>query len=411
VSTQIQNAQPPNRQAATPPVRGSWEALLAEARQLAVRDDERTGEKYELLISRLVKLPLERLASNDFRMQRMLEECLFTYQSFLARRNRLQEAIDLQADQLVYIFDQDATAVWNERRAYMLGWLGRHDESLALMAQVQAETPWDISLRWQLFEMYRKQGRTEEMAELISDLEGLLEALEIRQMAPPDESVSVETLQGLVRYLKMMQAIEQSEWQAAYDFFTEAASISEAYKENWHQLFRLLVLNGQSKLANRALNREKAPASQGFWRGLNGYYQDDKVESKAESKAEWEQVTRIPMEELLMRTAADWILAHYYLGDTKRMGLQLSLHLIESMRQNRDPLIIALAGLGWAIQGEHQHLRTNIEFAIGQLRGSFNGNKLPEFNWYFFRDLLSAEEFAKIEHYFETPRGQGPVAG
>jgi len=121
---------------------------------------------------------------------------------------------------------------------------------------------------------------------------------------------------------------------------------------------------------------------------------------------EWEQVTRIPIDDLLMRSAADWILAHYYLGDAKRVGLQLALRLIENMRQNRDPLIIAIAGLGWAVQGEYSHLHTNLEFAISQLRGSFNGNKLPEFNWYFFRDLMPAEEFAKIEHYFEVPRGR-----
>ena len=251
--------------------------------------------------------------------------------------------------------------------------------------------------------MYCKQGRLEEMAEVTYDLERLLDVLERHRLASPDESVSVETLQGLVRYLKMMQAIELGVWQAAYDFFVEAATISDAYKENWHQLFRLLVLNGEPKLASRALNREKSTASQGFWRGLNGFYQGD----KEGSKVEWEQVTKIPVEELLMRSAADWILAQYYLGDPKRLGLQLSLRLIENMRQNRDPLIIALAGLGWAVQGEYSHLRTNIEFAIGQLRGSFNGNKLPEFNWYFFRDLIPAEEFAKIEHYFETPRGRG----
>ena len=397
MTTQMQNRQ------AAPPVRGSWEAMLAEARQLAIRDDERAGERYELLISRLVKMPAERRAANEGRMQAMLDESLLTLQSFLARRNRLEEAINLQADRIADIFDTDAQSVWNERRAYMLSWLGRHDEALALMAQVQAQTPWDISLRWQLFEMYRKQGRVDGMAGLIRNLEGLLENLARGQIVPSEEAISVETLQGLVRYLKMMQAIEQGEWQAAYDFFVEAASISEAYKENWHQLFRLLVLNGESKLANRALNREVVPASQGFWRGLNGYYQGD----KEGSKVEWEQVTKIPVEELLMRSAADWILAHYYLGDSKRLGLQLSLRLIENMRQNRDPLIIALAGLGWAIQGEFKPLQMNIEFAISQLRGSFNGNKLPEFNWYFFRDLLPAEEFAKIEHYFETPRGRG----
>ena len=396
------STQAPNRQSA-PPVRGSWEAMLSDARQLAIRDDERAGPQYEMLISRLVKIPQDRLAANDNRMQRMLEECLFTYQSFLARRNRLEEAINLQADQIAALYDADAMAVWQERQAHMLGWLGRHDESLALMAQVQADSPWEISLRWQLFEMYRKQGRTAEMAALIQDLEGLVAPLVEYGLQVPDESVTLDTLQGLVRYLKMMQAIEQGEWQAAYDFFVEAASISEAYKDNWHQLFRLLVLNGQPKLVNRALNREKAPASQGFWRGLNGYYQGD----KEGSKTEWEQVTRLDVGDLLMRSAADYILSHYYLGDPKRQGLQLALRLIESMRQNRDPLIIALAGLGWAVQGEYNHLVTNLEFAISQLRGSFNGNKLPEFNWYFFRDLLPAEEFSKIEHYFETPRGRG----
>ena len=141
------STQVPNNRPTPPPVRGSWEALLAEARNLAVRDDERAGPQYEMLISRLLKIPAERRAANDSRMQGMLEESLFTLQSFLARRNRLDEAINLQADQIKTIFDADAQAVWNERCAYMLSWLGRHDESLALMAQVQAETPWDISLR------------------------------------------------------------------------------------------------------------------------------------------------------------------------------------------------------------------------------------------------------------------------
>jgi len=385
-------------------VSGSWEALLAEARNLAMRDDERAGARYELLISRLLKLPAERRNANDFRMQRMLEECLLTLQSFLARRNRLEEAIDLYADQVNHVFDADARSVWNERRALMLSWLGRDDESLSTMTLVQAENPWDISLRWRMFEMHRKQGKREAMARLIDDLEKLIDGLEQGKISVPvDELGSLDTQQGLVRYLKMMQAIEQGEWQAAYNFFVEAAKISSAYKESWFQLFRLLVLNGEAKLANRALNREQSLASQGFWRGLNGYYQGD----KAGSRVEWERVTRIPMDDLLMRSAADWVLAHYYLGDPKRHGLQLTLRLIESLRQNQDPLIIALAGLGWAIHGEYGHLRTNIEFAIGQLRGSFASNKLLEFNWYFFRDLLPAEEFAQIEQYFEKPRGRG----
>lgn len=375
---------------------------MSEARQLALRDDERAGEKYELLISRLAKMPVERLAANENRMQRMLEECMFTYQSFLARRNRLEEAIDMQKERIPFLFDEDALAVWNERQAQMLYWLGRYDESLTLMAKVQALEPWDVGLRWQLFEMYRKQGRREQMDELIDSLVELVTALESHAMQPPQEGTDLPTLQGLVRYLKMMLAVEDGEWQAAYDLFVEAASVSPVYKENWHQIFRLLVLNREAKLANRALNREESPASRGFWRGLNGYYQGD----EAGAKAEWEQVTRLEVGELPMRSAADYILAHYYLGDKKRQGLELALRLIESMRQNRDPLIIALAGLGWAIQGEGKHLKMNLEFAIGQLRASFNADKLPEFNWYFFRDLLPAEEFTKVEHYFEKPRGQ-----
>lgn len=396
------STQATNRQSA-PPVRGSWEALLAEARQLAQRDDERAGEKYELLISRLAKMPIERLAANDNRMQRMLEECMFTYQSFLARRNRLEDAINMQADRIPFLFDADALGVWNERQAHMLYWLERYDESLELMAEVQALSPWEVGLRWQLFEWYRKQDRTEEMVALTEDLASLLNTLETQNLDTPEDAPELPTLQGLVRYLRMMLAVEAGDWQEAYDHFVEAASISDVYKENWHQIFRLLVLNGEAKLANRALNREQSAASRGFWRGLAGYYQGD----QAGARAEWEQVIRLDVGDLLLRSAADYILAHYYLGDKQKEGLQLALRLVDSRRPGRDPLIIALAGLGWAIQGEPKHLKTNIEFAIGQLRGSFSSNKLPEFNWYFFRDLLPAEEFAQIEHYIETPRGQG----
>ena len=244
-----------------------------------------------------------------------------------------------------------------------------------------------------------------------------------------DDQVSLQF--GLLHFLNSTVEMERGNWQEALDAFGTAAKLSNAYRERWHLIYRPLVVNGQARLAQRALNREESPASQGFWRGLSGFYAGD----RQGAAAEWRRVAQISLDDVTVPSVGDWILAHYYLDapnpagqapaevedsqdtvrpeddgeqgaltDTGRKGLQVALNLLGQRDTRRDPLVLGLAALGWGMAGNKEHLHRNLRHSVELLRGSLQDNKLAVFNWYFFRDLLSPEDFAGVEQFFHVPK-------
>ena len=253
------------------------------------------------------------------------------------------------------------------------------------------------------------------------------------RLADGSETNQISVQFGLLHFLRSCVDLEKQRWQDAANAFGMAARVSDAYSDRWHLIYRPLALNSQGRLAQRALNREDSPVSQGFWRGLSGYYAGD----RQGAATEWRRVTQIPLEEVTLSSVGDWILAHFYLhavqvsntlegdsatppetvnaddgedqdgsnvSDEVRQGLHVALNLLGQQETRRDPLVLGLAALGWGMNGHKEHLHRNLRHAVELLRASLQDNKLSVFNWYFFRDLLSTEAFAEVESYFHAPR-------
>ncbi len=432
-------------------LKGSWEALHSEAVALSRQGNDEALNKYGFLIERLAALPESRRAAQEQRLQFILDKSVLGLQSHYARRNRLDDmaAID---DGVFEILSEDAKSLWRENQARAYWWQGRHEEAAEIVRAEGENLPFDVDLRWLLFSiliddnqiseadavrqslqlllqrLFRSQGLSES---LVEDVDVQIQVKERLDSESETNQVSVQF--GLIHFLRSCVALERQRWQEAADAFGMAARVSDAYGDRWHLLYRPLVLNGQGRLAQRALNRENSPVSQGFWRGLSGYYSGD----RQGAAAEWRRVAQVPLEKVTLSSVGDWILAHYYLGavqappqsdsegaappdtdktddgeaqgsgiqsDEVRQGLHAALNLLGQQETRRDPLVLGLAALGWGINGNRDHLHRNLRHAVELLRASLQDDRLSVFNWYFFRDLLPAEVFSEVQEFLRAPR-------
>ncbi|MXZ22005.1 MAG: hypothetical protein F4Y84_15615 [Caldilineaceae bacterium SB0665_bin_25] len=432
-------------------LKGSWEALHSEAVALSRQGNDEALKKYGFLIKRLAALPESRRTAQEQRLQHILDQSVLGLQAHYARRNRLDDmaAID---DGVFGILSEDARSLWRENQARAYWWQGRHEEAAEIVRAEAENLPFDVDLRWLLFSiliddnkiseadavrqslllelqrLFRSQGLSES---LVEDVEVQIEVNE--RLASESETNQVSIQFGLIHFLRSCVALERERWQEAADAFGMAARVSDAYGDRWHLLYRPLVLNGQSRLAQRALNRENSPVSPGFWRGLSGYYPG----ARQGAATEWRRVAQVPLEKVTLSSVGDWILAHYYLGavqtpplsagegtappDTDktddgedqgsgiqseevRQGLHAALNLLAQQETRRDPLVLGLAALGWGINGNRDHLHRNLRYAVEILRASLQDDRLSVFNWYFFRDLLPPEVFAEVEEFLRAPR-------
>ena len=432
-------------------LKGSWEALHTEAVSLSRQGNDEALAKYNFLIRRLAALSGTRRTAQDERLQHILDQSVLGLQSYYARRNRLEEMGSID-DNVFEILSEDAKSLWRENRARAFWWQGRPEEAVKIVRTESEDLPFDVDLRWLLFSILIDDGKLDDAEEvrqsLLTELQRLFRAQGLSESLVEDVNVQIQVKErltsetetnqvsvqfGLIHFLRSCLDLERQRWQEAADAFGLAARVSDAYSDRWHLLYRPLVLNSQGRLAQRALNREDATVSQGFWRGLSGYYGDD----RQGAATEWRRVAQIPLEEVTLSSVGDWILANYYLdavqpdqtsddnsemqsatenaeatekqdssdlSDGVRQGLHVALNLLERQETRRDPLVLGLAALGWGIGGHRQHLHRNLRHAVELLRASLQDNKLSVFNWYFFRDLLSPELFADVEDFFHAPR-------
>ena len=439
------------RRSGAPALKGSWEALHAEALALSRQGNDEALDRYRRLIDRLAALPEARRAAQDQRLQSILEQSVLGLQSHFARRNRLDEmaAID---EGIFEILSDDAKSLWRENQARAYWWQGRRQEAAEIVRTESEDLPFDVELRWLLFSILLDDGKIDDAdgvrCSLLTELQSLFRAqglseslvedvdaqmLVKERLAGGSETNQISVQFGLLHFLRSCVDLEKQRWQDAANAFGMAARVSDAYSDRWHLLYRPLALNSQGRLAQRAINREDSPVSQGFWRGLSGYYAGD----RQGAATEWRRVTQIPLEEVTLSSVGDWILAHYYLhavqvpdtperdsatppetviedddddldgsnvSDEVRQGLHVALNLLGQQETRRDPLVLGLAALGWGMNGHKEHLHRNLRHAVEFLRASLQDNKLSVFNWYFFRDLLSTEVFAEVESYFHAPR-------
>jgi tetratricopeptide (TPR) repeat protein len=438
-------------QGGAPPLKGSWEARASEARALSLQGRDEAIEKFTFLIERLARMPEAQRLAQDQRLQTILEQSAIGLQSYYARRNRLDDMKTID-DRILGILGDVAQSICRESQARAYWWQGRHQVAAEIVGAEVEKMPFDVDLRWLLFSILiddekideadavkvslldylKSQAPTETGDDSDAEDEGSQQE-DVEPQARDEKDHPFALHYGLMHYLHANVDMEEGNWEEAVEAFAKAARMSKEYSDRWHLLYRPLVINHQPRLAQRALNRETAPAAQGFWRGLSGYYAGD----RQGARVEWQRVTQLSPDKVTLPSVGDWILSHYYLdaiqahdraetegaatpdpdssasgggqsqgalSEEGRKGLQVALNLLQQPDTRRDPLVLGLAALGWGMNGHKEHLHRNLRHALDLLRASFQDNKLSIFNWYFFCDLLRPEVFAEVEHYFHKPK-------
>lgn len=353
---------------------------------MARRNDDRAVVAYWQLADRLAGFAPERRRAGSGRLQLFLEDALFGMQAYLAKRGRFPEAADVESARIEDLLGGDALAEWMLNRAKLLSWQDQDDAALDILFAHLNLYPLSIPARWQLFDIYIDRSRFDEAVAMIDDLDATVQSAE--------DALPLHS--GLSAYLRCVVALAQAQWDDAFAHFQRAADASEAYADNWHMLYRPLIFNRQHALANRALNREQSEASQRFWRGLNGHFAGDKVGSRIE----WEQATQLDIEQVWVRSAIDWILAHYFLGDEKRIGLELALRLLNRPDTDPEPTVLIAAALGWSLRGEWAHVRSNLDFALSAYRANLQDRLLPKMYGVLAHELMESENAARVQRYF-----------
>jgi tetratricopeptide (TPR) repeat protein len=373
------------------PAKGSWDALFEEATDLAYREDDRAVAAYWRIIDRLSNLPKERRGPGS-KLYSYLEPSLFNTQFFLALRGRFHDAAEFCLDRVADLLSPEALTDWQLNRAKLLGWQAKRGEATTLLNDLMAANPLETPICWALFEMHLDAGEMTlaetVLAQMADDLAGP------PGQALPDEEQN-EVL-SLLAYFRSRLGMARQAYEDAFASFQQAAKLSPIYEENWHMLYRPLIQAGQYELANRALNREQSLASRHFWRGLLGHRQGDQVGSRLE----WEAAIQVNSNDLLIRSLADWVLAHYYLGDPERVGLELILRLLRHPKAGPEPLLLLLAGLGWGLHAETANLQTNLRFARSRYRGALLSPTLPPEYWPIAQDLLPAPMLGEVKELF-----------
>lgn len=370
------------------PAKGSWDALFEEATELAYREDDRAVAVYWRIIDRLGKLPEERREPGT-RLYGYLEPALFNTQTFLAMRGRFHDAAEFCRDLAPELLSPEALGDWHLNRIKLLGWHGKYPEAVSLLDELMEANPLDPEVCWALFELHMDRGEMD-LAQTVPDQ--MADVLADAAILEEDEA----DLTAMLHYFRSRLSLARHAYADAFTSFQQAAALSATYAQNWYIVYRPLIHAGEYELANRALNREPSVASRHFWRGLLGHRQGD----ENGSRLEWEAATQVKSSDLLIHSLADWVLAHYYLGDPDRVGLELVLRLISHPKAGPEPILLLLAGLGWGVHGDSASLRTNLTFARSRYRAALISPHLPADYRPLAQDLLPPPLMEEVADLF-----------
>ena len=150
-------------------LKGSWEALHAEALALSRQGNDEAIARYGRLIDRLAALSEARRAAQEQRLQSILEQSVLGLQSHFARRNRLDEMAAI--DEAVFeILSDDAKSLWRENQARAYWWQGRREEAAEIIRAESEDLPFDVELRWLLFSILLDDGKIDDADHVRSSL-------------------------------------------------------------------------------------------------------------------------------------------------------------------------------------------------------------------------------------------------
>lgn len=376
-------------------IKGSWETILAEAQQLASRQNDDAIPLFEKIVQRIGKMTVPQRVANEERLQKIFTVAAMNAQSYLTLRGQYDGAL-ATLEKLHEIGDAHDRAFADYQRILILFMADRESEAFAdLERRVQDEEEADISDWGQLTMSYLRYGMLDKAGVTIADAETWTENQARLELIDQEE---LQEWRGYLATLQADVAMRRNEWDLAMSRFADALQADPLYEKNLHLFYTALMQAGQPERALTYIERDgEHPIRSNFWRGVALYRLGD--EQKAEDA--WQKVLDVDLTTSEEPSFSEYVLTHYYLGDEERIGLGNILRVLQEDRRYEWQMLF-LAGLGWAIQGRMDNARTNLQFAVNQRKAAAQSKFLPYQTWTYLVDLLPPQNQDGLRQYFET---------
>ena len=377
----------------TSSLKGSWEELFERAQRMAGNRNDEAIPLYEKLVTRLSKMPDDQLELNDERLLKLLMRATAGAQSYLNLRERYDEALQIMDMARPHVDDEEELESYDIHRADILIMAGHLEKAVALLREMPQDDDGLIEHLGYIFRRYLQNKQWDQAASVLDELEQQA-AIEI---AAEEDAIEVARTRGYVDSCHSLLALEKGEWDQAITWYEKMAGNGSDFGQNYQFLYIPLVHGGQDETALTFIQRDKAhKIRSGFWEGLAQYH----LGHQNAAEKIWKRVTTTPLTEEEARFLFEFALAHFYLGDNEREGLELVLRVIREVESPNWSLFV-LAGLGWAARGSMSNAHTNFSIAVDQRRSLAQSRLLPNEMLTFVRDLVDESDQAELAKYFE----------
>ena len=397
--------QRPTQGSTKGPVKGSWEDLFQQAQQFARNYNDAAIPLYRRVVDGLAALPPAARKAGNNRLHNIMMAAGLDLQGYYNVLGRYDDAL-ATIDQLRGLVSPDEQEMLDSLIIDILIQAARTDEAFARLRTTAEAPDADLGDWGQLVMAYVRAKQPEAAFPVLDAMAQQLEQRKTTEQTKGEgkssesDQVQFQRDQGYILGLRAVATLEAGQIDAGIALFDEILRLGGSYADNLHLLYGRLLHQGRYDDALRYIERDqKRVVRATFWRGVALKHKGEETRARHafENAIQQESIQRD------MESMMEHILAYYYLGDPQAQGLEIVLRAI---REQRAPswILMYLAGLGWAIRGDANAARTNIELAMVQRKSAAEGIKLPYHYWFFAQDLLTADQLTLLAIFFETSR-------
>lgn len=357
---------------------GSYEGLLKQARDSWEEGDLVGAEAfYRRLVEKLGRLS-DRVLARRPELQDMHREARLEFSVLLSEQGRYAEAIEVE--EVLLNTHPDEAVFWRTDLAILRLAKGETEAGLTELQTLAEKNPGDPSGWLVLGREMRIEGRFGESQAALD------RALEVGREADP------RTL-ALIHYERFRLFKEMGRLDDALAAWEESVKLDADLKVTIRQVYRMLTQAGRYSEALGYVARDDNEMQAGFQRGLIASLRGE----PAKARQEWQKVAEMDPGEFEFGHDA-WVESVLRLGDP----VPALNWLRTALREFRNVRLLVLAGIGWAMQHNHQLAAKLFQGAISILRTSRpSKQKLDSAEWRLLDSLIVDEETkAALKPYF-----------
>lgn len=379
-----------HRSAVLPPIKGSWEDQLFQAQQLVSQQNDSAIPIFQKLLDRLGLLPAAQRAAANGRLEQILRRAAIDLIYFLTYRERYDEAL-ATITQVKTFLEENELAQWDRHAIYILVQAGQIDSALERLRALAATGVLDD---WgDMLFIALDHNRLEDAVDAVRQADAMLNKLLNQEQDPEVANV----YRGYVAILKSRLALAQGNIQESMAWFEHAAAMDKRHRNHPQPFYTQVLDKGYYDEALTLIRRDSQnPMRAGFWAGLALKRQGD----AAAAERQWFKVIQTKLPEQGDVDLLELVLAHYFLGDKKGVGLGMTLNTIQEEPEAFWGLYF-LAGLGWALRGDMTTARSDLRLAVMRHKSMAQGARLERHWGRIAADLLGPETYAALAEFFE----------